>query len=97
MAKWWWASGGAMVGAFLAWTAAIFWMYLERSDFGAREPVYHGYWAIAAFGALIIVSPPGAVVGGIVGYLVGRRLGRSGTASSEGDASKVRGSSSGLL
>jgi hypothetical protein len=91
MAKWWWAIGGAMAGAVLAWIAAIFWMYLERSDFGTREPVYGGYWSIAAFGALILVSPPGAVAGGVVGYLMGRRLGRSETASSAVDASQVRG------
>ena len=93
MAKWWWAIGGATAGWVLAWVAMIFWFYLERSDFGTKEPNYGGYWSIAAAGAMVLCSPPGAVVGGVGGYLVGRRLGRSGTASRKGDTSQARGSS----
>ena len=96
MAKWWWTFSGALAGASLAFLAMIFWFYLERSDFGTKEPNYGGYWSVAALGVLIFLSPPGALVGGIVGYLVGRRLGRSGNASSEKDTSQVRGSSVGL-
>jgi hypothetical protein len=62
--------------------------YLERSDFGTKEPVYGGYWSIAAVGVLVLISPPGALVGGIGGYLVGRRLGRSGTTTGEGLAER---------
>ena len=94
MAKWLWTFSGAVTGASLAFLAMIFWFYLERSDFGTKEPNYGGYWSVAALGVLMFISPPGALVGGIVGYLVGRRLGRSGTMSSEGDTSQARGSSS---
>lgn len=72
-AKFAWAIAGALSGAVLAFVAAMFWVYLERSDFGAREPVYAGYWWIAAYGAMRVVSLPGAVVGGVMGYLVWRR------------------------
>ena len=93
MAKWWWTVSGALAGATLAFLAMVFWFYLERSDFGTKEPNYGGYWSVAALGVLMFISPPGALVGGIVGYLVGRRLGRSGTASREGDTSQAHGSS----
>ncbi len=93
MAKWWWTISGALAGATLALLAMIFWFYLERSDFGTKEPNYGGYWSIAVLGALVLISPPGALVGGIVGYLVGRRLGRSGTASRKGDTSQAGGAS----
>jgi hypothetical protein len=83
MAKWCWTISGAMAGAILSFLAMIFVFYLERSDFGSKEPVYGGYWSVAALGVLMFVCPPGAVVGGIVGYLIGRRLDRSGTASGE--------------
>jgi hypothetical protein len=73
MAKWWWTISGALAGATLAFLAMIFVFYLERSDFGTKEPVYGGYWSIAALGVLMFLSPPGALVGGIVGYLFGRR------------------------
>ena len=74
MARWFWTVGGAIAGAILAWGVMSFWIYLERSEFGTKEPVYHGYWTIAADGDLVLMSPPGALLGGIAGYLVARRM-----------------------